>query len=225
MNPAPHTDKQTKPRFLPRGLSGKLLVLTMVVIMATEIFVFVPSVANFRLTWLANHFVTGEATSLALEKLPDKDIPDNVRNQLLSLTQTEVIVVRREGASRVLATKEMPGEVARHVQLRKPGRKQALRSITEAFDTLINGRRPDNTFVWTNATPGRHPGIVDERKTPARCHVKLCGECVVDIIGNFNIYRPCRISDSAPATYPPDATHEPHHAGICRRSRRRLFGY
>ncbi len=139
MNPAPKPDKQTKRRFLPLGLSSKLLVLTMVVIMLTEIFVFVPSVANFRLTWLANHFVTGEATSLALEKLPDQDIPEEIRNQLLALTQTEMIVVRREGASRVLATKEMPGEVVRHVQLKKPGREQALRSITEAFDTLIFG--------------------------------------------------------------------------------------
>ena len=107
--------------------------------MVTEIFVFVPSVANFRLTWLADHFVTGEATSLALEKLPDQDIPSEVRDQLLSLTQTEMIVVRREGASRVLATKTMPGEVVRHVELKQPGRKQALQSIANAFDTLIFG--------------------------------------------------------------------------------------
>ena len=52
--------------YVPKGLSGKLLILTMVVIMLTEIFVFVPSVANFRLTWLADHFVTGEAAALAL---------------------------------------------------------------------------------------------------------------------------------------------------------------
>ena len=111
----------------------------MLVIMLTEIFVFVPSVANFRLTWLSDHFVTGEAASLALERLPDDAVPDDVRNQLLSLTQTDAIVVRREGARRVLATKAMPGNVARHVELAKPGRIQAVRSITDAFDTLILG--------------------------------------------------------------------------------------
>ena len=50
-----------------------------------------------------------------------------------------MIVVRREGASRVLATKTMPGEVVRHVELKQPGRKQALQSIANAFDTLIFG--------------------------------------------------------------------------------------
>ncbi len=126
-------------RMIPRSLSGKLLILTMVVIMLTEIFVFIPSVANFRLTWLSDHFVAGEAASLALERLPDDAVPDDVRDQLLSLTQTEVIVVRREGARRVLATKAMPGNVARHVELAMPGRIQAVRSITDALDTLILG--------------------------------------------------------------------------------------
>lgn len=124
---------------LPRGLSGKLLILTTLVIMLTEVFVFLPSVANFRLTWLADHFVTGEAASLALEKLREEDVPDDVRDQLLSLTQTELMVVRRDGARRVLATKAMPGQVARHVELASPGRIQAVRSITDALDTLIMG--------------------------------------------------------------------------------------
>ena len=126
-------------RFLPRGLSGKLLILTMVVIMLTEIFVFVPSIANFRLTWLADHFTTGEATSLALETLPDEAIPNEIRDQLLSLTQTETIIVRRDGASRVLASKAMPGSVERHVALAEPGRIQAVKSITDALDTLFMG--------------------------------------------------------------------------------------
>ena len=126
-------------RFLPRGLSGKLLILTSLVIMLTEIFVFVPSVANFRLTWLADHFTTGEATSLALEEIEQDIISDEVRNRLLELIQTEVIIMRRDGASRVLATKHMPGEVARHIELAAPGRLQAMRSIADAFDTLING--------------------------------------------------------------------------------------
>jgi signal transduction histidine kinase len=107
--------------------------------MLTEIFVFIPSVANFRLVWLADHFLTGEAASLALERLRDEDVPNEVREQLLSLTQTEMIVVQREGARRVLATKAMPGEVVQHVRIAKPGRVEALRSIAEALDTLVLG--------------------------------------------------------------------------------------
>lgn len=126
-------------RIWPRGLSGKLLVLTMLVIMATEVFIFIPSVANYRLTWLARHFNTGEAASLALERLEPEAVPEDLGRQLLALTQTEMIVVRRDGASRILATHEMPGDVARHVALTAPGRRAAIGSIMEALDTLLFG--------------------------------------------------------------------------------------
>ena len=123
----------------PRGLSGKLLVLTALVILATEILVFVPSVANYRLTWLNRHFTTGEAASLALERLSDEALPAGLRESLLDLTETEMMVVRREGTSRVLATREMPSAIARHVELAPPGRVNAVASITDAFDTLLFG--------------------------------------------------------------------------------------
>ncbi|MEM1317750.1 MAG: HAMP domain-containing sensor histidine kinase [Pseudomonadota bacterium] len=136
--PVPAKRPGSMARFV-RGLSGRLLWLTIIVIMLTEIFVFVPSVANFRLTWLADRFTTGEASSLPLEKLPEDAIPDDVRMALLRLTQTEMIVVRSEGASRILAADEIPSEVAFTVQARSPGRMEAVASIFEAFDTLLFG--------------------------------------------------------------------------------------
>jgi len=39
-----------KPRV---GLSGKLLLLTVLFVMVAEILIYVPSVANFRLNWVA----------------------------------------------------------------------------------------------------------------------------------------------------------------------------
>src|SRR3984885_13495726 len=43
------------PRF---GLSGKLLVLTILFVMIAEVLIYVPSVANFRVTWLKDHLAT-----------------------------------------------------------------------------------------------------------------------------------------------------------------------
>ena len=34
------------------GLSGKLLVLTILFVMIAEVLIYVPSIANFRLNWL-----------------------------------------------------------------------------------------------------------------------------------------------------------------------------
>jgi len=131
--------RHTLARFLPRGLSGKLLVLTSVFIMLIEIFVFIPSVANYRLTWLARHFNTAEAASLTLEGMQTSAITPQIRSQLLDLTRTDMIVVRRDGASRVLLSRQMPREIAQHVALTQPGRRAAVQSIRDALDTLLFG--------------------------------------------------------------------------------------
>lgn len=143
---------------LPQGLSGRLLILTMVVIMVTEVFVFVPSVANFRLAWLSDHFVTGEATAIALENLGPDEMAESVRNDLLSLTRTQMIVVRNGGTSRILATREMPEEVSRSVELAQPGRLQAVASIADAFDTLLNG---GDRVIRVYGPMQRRPGTLE----------------------------------------------------------------
>ncbi len=122
--------------FWPRGLSGKLLVITTIFIMLTEIFIFVPSVANYRLTWLARHFTTGEAAAIALLDLRPNENAEVLKEQLLNLTETEMIGLRHEGRSAILATRKMPPSVDRHVRVAEPGRLEALRSIMDAFDTL-----------------------------------------------------------------------------------------
>ena len=56
-------ESNTKARPLRLGLSGKLLVLTILFVMIAEVLIYVPSVANFRLSWLndrlARHTAAG----------------------------------------------------------------------------------------------------------------------------------------------------------------------
>ncbi len=125
-------------RIFPRGLSWRLLVVTAAFIMLAEILVFVPSVANYRLTWLARHFNTGEAAALALEQLDPSETEGAMAESLLDLTRTDLIVMRSGGAARVLAQSAMPGRVDETMRLRMPGREQALASISEAFATLLS---------------------------------------------------------------------------------------
>ena len=46
-------------RFLP-GLSGKLLLLTILFVMIAEVLVFVPSVSSFRRQWLVERLAAAE---------------------------------------------------------------------------------------------------------------------------------------------------------------------
>ena len=49
---APDEPKTRLGRF-KLGLSGKLLVLTILFVMIAEVLIYVPSIANFRLNWLS----------------------------------------------------------------------------------------------------------------------------------------------------------------------------
>ena len=46
--PSGENDTERAPRF---GLSGKLLLLTILFVMIAEVLIYVPSIANFRLNW------------------------------------------------------------------------------------------------------------------------------------------------------------------------------
>ena len=58
------------PRWL-RGLSARLLVLTAVFVMLSEVLIYVPSIARFRLTFLQDRIADAHLASLALKATPD----------------------------------------------------------------------------------------------------------------------------------------------------------
>ena len=49
------------------GLSAKLLLLTIMFVMLAEVLIFVPSVANFRITWLTDRLTAARLAALAAE--------------------------------------------------------------------------------------------------------------------------------------------------------------
>ena len=68
-----------------RGLSGKVLTLAIVFVMIGEILIFLPSLANYRVTWLKGRIAMAEVAALAVEAAPDNQISDDLRKELLAL--------------------------------------------------------------------------------------------------------------------------------------------
>ena len=56
------------------GLSGKLLILTILFVMIAEVLIYVPSIANFRLNWLRDRLNSAYTAALVLEATPN--VPD-----------------------------------------------------------------------------------------------------------------------------------------------------
>jgi signal transduction histidine kinase len=78
-----------------RGLSGKLLVLTVLFVMIGEVLIFLPSIANFRITWLKERIATAEIAALAADAAPGGQVSDALRHQLLKGAKVRVVALRR----------------------------------------------------------------------------------------------------------------------------------
>lgn len=119
-----------------RGLQTKLIILTIIFVMIAEILAFVPSVATTRLRWLNSTLDSAAAASVVVDGQEYMPLPQQIQSEALMATGTKRIVLRKDGASRVVASVEMPPEISRHYNLDETG---PVRAIIDAFDTLILG--------------------------------------------------------------------------------------
>jgi signal transduction histidine kinase len=120
-----------KPRF---GLSGKLLVLTVLFVMMAEILIYVPSIANFRINWLKDRLAAAHTAALVLEAAPNGMVPDTLARQILGSVGAKAVAMKMGQQRRLLAVSDVPTSVRQEVDVRDV---QTLRSITAAFETLF----------------------------------------------------------------------------------------
>lgn len=98
--------QSTRSRWLRLGLPGKLLLLTALFVMMAEILIFVPSVANYRVSWLSDRLTAAQVAALAAEAVPGGAVPPKVRAELLRTAQVKAVAIRRGGLRRVVLPPE-----------------------------------------------------------------------------------------------------------------------
>ena len=145
MEPGPEPFETTAPVVSPRrrwrvGLSGKLLVLTILFVMLAEVLIYVPSVANFRLNWLNDRLAAAHTAALVLEAAPSGMVPESLARKILASVGARAVAMKMGNQRRLLASTDMPSEVEQSVDVRS---ETWWSSITEAFDTLLNCKTGD----------------------------------------------------------------------------------
>ena len=118
------------------GISQKLLMLTVAFVMLAEVLVYIPSIAQFRNSWLGDRLAAARVAALVIEAAPPQSMPETTVQQMLELLQAKTITLKMGGKRRLLGFSDMPPMIEREFDLRNPG---IVTSITESFDTLING--------------------------------------------------------------------------------------
>jgi signal transduction histidine kinase len=117
-------------RFVP-GLSGKLLLLTILFVMVAEILVFVPSVSNFRRQWLMARLDDAQIAAFVAEAAPGGQLPKALREDVLRSVKVKAIAIKRAESRRLILEEEMPAEIDGFYDLREAN------SITLIADAMM----------------------------------------------------------------------------------------
>jgi signal transduction histidine kinase len=122
------------PRF---GLSGKLLVLTILFVMIAEVLIYVPSVANFRVMWLNDRLASAYTAALVLDAAPNGVVSDALAKQILNSIGARAVAMKMGTRRRMLAVDDMPPPISEDFDMRDV---KTFDSIVDAFKMLVDTR-------------------------------------------------------------------------------------
>ena len=125
-------------RALRLGLSGKLLVLTILFVMIAEVLIYVPSIANFRLNWLNDRLAAAHTAALVLDAAPSGMVPETLARQILGSVGARAVAMKTGTQRRLLAVSDMPPKIHHDIDMRNV---PWFRAIIDAFDTLLSTTR------------------------------------------------------------------------------------
>jgi signal transduction histidine kinase len=104
--------------------------------MLAEVLIFVPSIANFRVTWLNDRLVAAQLAALAAEAVPGGDVPATLRMELLRTAQVKMVALKRNDQRILVLPEDMPAAVDATFDLR-PSMRKSLAAELAARAMLI----------------------------------------------------------------------------------------
>jgi len=120
------------------GLSARLLVLTMAFVMLSEVLIYVPSIARFRLVYLESRINAAHLASLALQSLPEDTVDHDLERELLRSTELRMMALKRKMTRTLVLSEDMPPTMDVSFDLRGA---PPLMLIMHAFEALWRGDR------------------------------------------------------------------------------------
>ncbi len=120
------------------GLSFKLISTIIFVILLVEVFIYLPSVASFRQTWLNDKLSVANVAVRVIDIVPEAmDLPDGMADKLLDSAGAIAIVYKSAGQSRLIEHSNilMPS-IAITADMRQ---NNVISLISGAMDTLFLG--------------------------------------------------------------------------------------
>jgi signal transduction histidine kinase len=117
------------------NLSGKLLLLTIPLVMIAEILIYVPSIANFRVNRLNDRLAAANTAALVLDAAPSGMVPDSLARQILQSIGARAVAIKTGKQRRLLAATDMPAMVDNDVDMRTM---TVWSAIVGAFQVMLD---------------------------------------------------------------------------------------
>lgn len=119
---------------LKSKLSARLLILTAAFVMLAEVLIYVPSIAQYRRTWLEERLGSAQIAALALEATSSHMLSADLARELLTNAGVAAVVLKRGDARRLILRGDMPVDIAAMYDLRTV---RPWTLVSDAFETMI----------------------------------------------------------------------------------------
>src|SRR6202161_3023393 len=126
-----------KPRPMPArrlGLSGKLLLLTIPLVMIAGILIYVALIANFWMNRLNARLASANTAALVLDAAPSGMVPDSLAREILSSIGARAVAIKMGQQRRLLASADLPSAIDHDVDLRTM---TVWSAIVDSFETML----------------------------------------------------------------------------------------
>jgi signal transduction histidine kinase len=130
----PTTEKRRPgpPRRL--GLSGKLLLLTIPLVMIAEILIYVPAIANFRMNRLNDRLAAANTAALVLDAAPSGMVPESLARQILTSIGARAVALKMGQQRRLLASAGLPPRIDHDIDMRSM---TVWSAIVDSFEIMM----------------------------------------------------------------------------------------
>src|SRR6202165_6093674 len=131
------------------GLSGKLLLLTIPLVMIAGMLMYVPSIANFHVNRLNDRLAGGNNAAPVLDAAPSGMVPESLARQILPRFGARAVAIKMGQQRRLLASADLPDAIDHDIDMRTM---TAWSAIVDSFETMLE--RGNHTIRVVGPTPG-----------------------------------------------------------------------
>ncbi len=123
-------------RLVAHSLSGRLLLLTVLYALASEVLIFVPAIGLYHRELLTDHVLSAQLAIQPFTEPSGQDLPGSLRDELLKHADADAVVLRRNYRRELFPIGRVPTRIDRTIDLTSD---TLLADMNNGMDCLLYG--------------------------------------------------------------------------------------